>query len=89
MKTVSIQVKGRVQGVYFRVFTQKQANKLGINGFVKNCPDGSVYIEAQGEKQALDQLIAWCHKGPLMAKVTEVDIQPLTETVSYDGFTIR
>jgi acylphosphatase len=88
MKTISIQVIGRVQGVYFRAFTQKKAVKLGIYGFVQNLSDGSVYIEAQGESDALDQLIAWCHKGPLMAKVQQVNVAQIAPT-DHNGFTIR
>lgn len=88
MKTISIQVIGRVQGVYFRAFTQKKAVKLGLDGFVQNLSDGSVYIEAQGESDALDQLIAWCHKGPLMAKVQQVNVAQIAPT-DHNGFTIR
>ena len=72
MKTVSLQVFGRVQGVWFRASTQIKARELGIKGFVKNQADGSVYIEAEGEQPALNSFIEWCHIGPKHASVTNV-----------------
>lgn len=69
---VKIIVKGIVQGVYFRATTRQQARQLSITGWVKNRWDGSVEILAEGDKEKLDQLIAWCHKGPHGAEVEEV-----------------
>lgn len=82
-------VKGRVQGVYFRVFTQKQARKLNIKGYTRNLPEGHVEIFAIGDVQSLQALKAWCHKGPALAKVTEVIAnQRVTEEI-FDDFYIR
>lgn len=72
MKSVNITVKGKVQGVYYRQNTKSKATELGLKGFVRNEPDKSVYVEAEGEGQAVDELIAWCHKGPWLASVEEV-----------------
>lgn len=69
-----IEVYGRVQGVGFRFFTERKARELGISGFVKNRPDGSVYIEAEGEPQALELFIEWCKAGPNWAKVQNVKV---------------
>ena len=66
---------GRVQGVWFRAGTQEQALQLGVNGWVKNCPDGSVEIHAEGEKETLEHLISWCRKGPPSAQVSTLDIE--------------
>ena len=83
MKCAHIIVKGRVQGVYFRAFTQKQAIKHNLNGFVRNLSNGDVEIMAYGEAEALQALIIWCHKGPLLAKVSEVVV---TESVADESF---
>lgn len=82
-------VKGRVQGVYFRAYTQKQAVKLNINGFVRNLPDGSVEIVASGHPDELQKLAAWCHKGSLLAKVSQVIVNVHADVEQFDGFEIR
>ncbi len=72
MKTVQLIISGRVQGVYFRAFTQKQAVKQGVIGFVCNKADGSVEVIASADTEKLQLFINWCHKGPLLAKVKQV-----------------
>jgi acylphosphatase len=76
-----IQVKGRVQGVGFRWQAATEATKMGIKGFVKNLPDGSVYIEAEGTRDQLDAYVEWCKKGPRFGNVESVE----TETSSLSG----
>lgn len=71
-KAYVIEVYGRVQGVGFRYYTEKKAKELGIHGYVKNRPDGSVKIEAEGEEHVLEAFLQWCHQGPSWAKVQEV-----------------
>ncbi|GAB4257343.1 MAG: acylphosphatase [Methylomicrobium sp.] len=88
-KQVRIHVSGRVQGVYFRAFTQKQAKKHNLSGFAKNLPDGRVEIVASGPKEAVDKLIQWCHKGPITARVDRVDIEELHAADLPNGFEIR
>lgn len=73
-KHLSILVKGKVQGVYFRRDTQIEANRLGVVGTVANQQDGSVIIAAEAEEDVLEPFVAWCHEGPEMAKVTDVAI---------------
>lgn len=68
----SIRVTGRVQGVFFRASTLEIARKLGVNGSVRNEPDGSVFIEAEGEPEALEKLKDWCHHGPPGSRVDQV-----------------
>ena len=82
-------VKGRVQGVYFRVYTQKQAVKLNLKGFVRNLASGDVEIVACGNTGALQQLVAWCHKGPLLAKVSDVIVTSCSGPESFELFEIR
>jgi acylphosphatase len=76
----SILILGRVQGVGFRYSARSAANSIGIKGFVRNMPDGSVYIEAEGTTQQLDDFISWCHSGPGRAIVKHVDV--------YDGVVV-
>lgn len=88
-ESLHIIVKGRVQGVYFRAYTQKQAVKLNVNGFVRNLDDGSVEIVATGQTEDLEKLVAWCHKGPVLAKVNEVIVNPQQTHEHFEGFEIR
>ena len=73
---IAIRVYGRVQGVGYRKATLEKARALGLAGFVQNEPDGTVYLEAEGDPQALDQLIAFAKQGPLLAHVQLAQVQP-------------
>lgn len=81
-------VSGRVHGVWFRASTQDEAKKLGITGWAKNLPDGRVEVFASGDKKQLEKLHAWLHKGPQLAKVTEV-IYEEVDFQEFDGFSTR
>jgi len=72
--TKIIQVFGRVQNVGFRFATIQKAKELNLTGFVKNMPDSSVYIEAQGDEIALEQFLLWCNQGPNWARVDRVQV---------------
>lgn len=74
MKHLNIRVTGRVQGVYFRASAREVASNLQLRGFVRNEPDGSVYIEAEGTEEALEKFVAWCRQGPPNAVVTNVEV---------------
>ena len=65
-------ISGKVQGVWFRASTQRQANALGVTGWVRNLPDGSVEVQAYGDKEQIQQLEAWLRRGPEHAAVTGV-----------------
>ena len=69
-----IHVTGLVQGVWFRKSTREEALKIGVTGFVRNEPDGSVYIEAEGEPGQMNRFIDWCKHGPERARVREVNV---------------
>jgi len=71
----SIQVFGKVQGVWFRASTQKKALELDLVGSVQNRPDGSVYIEVEGPIGKVEQLVQWCHRGPTHARVERVQVE--------------
>jgi acylphosphatase len=70
-----ITVKGRVQGVGFRHSASTVARYNGVKGFVKNCDDGTVYIEAEGNRNQLDEFVNWCRKGPGLGNVEDVIIE--------------
>ena len=72
MKYFNITVSGKVQGVFYRSFTQKEAQRLQLTGFVRNEPNGDVYIEAEGEEPVLNELVTWCKTGSPTAVVEEV-----------------
>lgn len=75
-KHYNIKVRGRVQGVFFRVSTQKEASRLGLAGFVFNEADGSVYIEVEGEQDIIDKLLLWIRRGgPPQGMVNDVEIE--------------
>ena len=88
MKHLNIHVTGKVQGVWFRTSTKEAADKLGVNGFVRNEPDGGVYLEAEAETEALEALVAWLWEGPPKAAVTGVTCKE-GEVEGFAGFGIR
>ncbi len=75
MKSVTIQVFGKVQGVWFRASTKSKAEELGISGEVQNLKDGSVLIEAEGKESDIKNFAKWCKRGPEFAEVKEIKIQ--------------
>jgi acylphosphatase len=87
MRRVKILVAGRVQGVYFRYFTHNKAIELGVLGRVRNMEDGRVEIIAEAEPGALDAFIHWCHKGPVTARVDNVEISELDRSETFATFT--
>ena len=87
MKSVSIRIHGRVQGVGFRHHTQQIAHNNNICGIVKNMIDGSVYIEASGKEPDLDKFAELCQNGPRWAYVESVEVLEITDK-GYSGFKI-
>jgi acylphosphatase len=86
--TVSIGIAGRVQGVWFRASAKKEADRLAIVGFVKNLPNGGVYIEATGSPKAMKIFVHWCNQGPELAHVDSVHIHPITPS-HLQNFEVR
>ena len=89
IKRKRFQVFGRVQGVWFRAHTQEEAMRLGLAGFVRNLPDGSVEAVAQGEEKALADFEGWLYVGPRLADVTGVTAEELVVRQEFTGFEIR
>ena len=83
---IKIKVFGYVQGVFFRYTTRKFARKLSLTGYVKNMPDGSVYIEAEGPKDKLNELLEFSKKGPKHAQVEKVEYEYLQPTNEFKEF---
>lgn len=74
-RTVSVIVKGRVQGVSYRAWTQAEARTRGLSGFVRNRDDGSVEALFSGPPEAVDHMVALCRSGPPAARVTDVSLR--------------
>ncbi|MEX2145311.1 MAG: acylphosphatase [Candidatus Spechtbacterales bacterium] len=72
MEHLNIRVTGRVQGVFYRHSARKKAEELGIFGFARNEPDGSVYMEAEGSQNALAGFVEWAKRGPMLARVDNI-----------------
>jgi len=75
MKHKNIQIFGRVQGVGFRYSARIAARNYGIKGYVRNMPDGSVYIEAEGQEKNISEFINWCREGPDSAYIEYINIE--------------
>ena len=86
---VRIVVRGRVQGVGFRYATVTEARRLGLAGWARNAADGSVEMLAEGDADAVRELIAWCHHGPPSAHVTSVRHTRVTSTGELGGFGVK
>jgi acylphosphatase len=71
---VHVLVAGRVQGVAFRAYTVDEARRLGVRGWVRNLADGRVEAEAEGERAAVEALVAFCRRGPPAAEVERADV---------------
>lgn len=89
MKTVHLIITGRVQGVYFRAFTQKQAVKYGVKGYVCNKENGAVEVVATARQEQLEPFVSWCHKGHMLAKVDNVVQSDYSITEVFTQFEIR
>ncbi len=82
-------VRGRVQGVWYRGSARAEAARLGVTGWVRNEPDGSVALEAQGARAAVEALLAWCRQGPPGARVIAVETEWLELEDGERRFEIR
>ncbi len=83
-------VQGRVQGVFFRDFVSRRARELALSGYVCNLPGGeAVEVRAEGERNRLEQLVGYLHKGPAAASVKRVETDWSEYTGDYTGFNTR
>ena len=84
----TVVVRGRVQGVFFRSSTKKQARAVGVDGWIRNRPDGSVEAVFEGAPEAVEALVAWCRQGPRSARVDDVQVSQ-EAAAGLKGFEIR
>jgi acylphosphatase len=88
MKSVRVCISGRVQGVWFRAWTEQQAVAMGLDGWVRNRRDGAVEALFAGDDGKVDHMITLCHEGPPAANVTEVRVVA-DESIHPPGFKVR
>lgn len=81
-------IRGKVQGVYFRLETKEHADLLGVTGWVKNRPDGAVEGLFEGDRESVEKLIDWCWEGPPMAAVSDVQVEWKHYRGEFAGFDI-
>jgi acylphosphatase len=87
-KRVLVIVRGRVTGVFFRAAAQREARRLGITGWVRNRPDGRIELLAEGEEDAIKEMVSWTHHGPSAARVDDVDVRWRGYTGEFSDFRI-
>lgn len=88
MRRIRAIVSGRVQGVSYRASTAVEASRLGLVGWVKNLRNGGVELEAEGPREAVEALLAWCKDGPPAARVTGVAVETIDVTGADHEFRI-
>jgi acylphosphatase len=89
MKRVRLIVYGNVQGVFYRANTRNKASQLGLKGFVKNLPDGTVEVVAEGPEGKLNALIEFCRNSPGYSNVSKVDVKEEKATGEFERFEVR
>jgi acylphosphatase len=89
LAAVNAIIHGRVQGVYYRAFARRRAAELGLTGYARNLPDGTVEVHAEGEREQLQRLIGNLENGPPAARVSRVITDWSEYTGNYTGFSIR
>lgn len=87
-KAVHVRISGRVQGVFFRLWTREQAQRLGVRGWVRNRTGGGVEAHFEGAEEAVEALVEACRSGPSSAVVTELEAAPV-EPTGAAGFEVR
>jgi acylphosphatase len=85
---VRVRARGRVQGVFFRAETRTRAGSLGLGGWVRNAPDGSVEAVFEGDPERVESMVEWCRRGPAGAVVDDVEVVREDPT-GESGFRVR
>ena len=88
-KAIAAKITGRVQGVGYRYAVLHVAEEYGLEGWVRNTPDGSVEVWAQGNAAVLSELVAFLREGPRSARVASVDVRSVAPDESLHGFVVR
>jgi len=87
-KRVRVLIDGRVQGVCFRMETRRAAEERGVEGWVRNLPNGKVEAVFEGEDSKVRSMLQWCETGPPLARVNRVELENETPTDEFEGFRI-
>ncbi len=87
-RRVQVRITGRVQGVFFRAYTRDAAEQIGVAGWVRNLPDGSVEAIFEGDAIKIDAMIEWCHEGSPLGRVERVEVLEEVYAGDFDRFTI-
>lgn len=87
-KRVRVLIDGRVQGVCFRMETRRAAEERGVEGWVRNLPNGKVEAVFEGEDSKVQSMLQWCETGPPLARVNRVEVENETPTDEFEGFRI-
>ena len=88
-KLARILIEGRLQGMHFRLKTEEKARQLGLTGFVRVLSDGRIEIEAQGQKDELEALLAWCQEEPHSSQIKSILYRYDEIIKPYSGFSVR
>jgi acylphosphatase len=86
---VHLTVRGRVQGVAFRHYTELAARENRVTGWVRNLPDGAVEAVFEGEQEDVDAQLAWCRRGPELARVEKLEVVREEYSGKFTGFSVR
>jgi acylphosphatase len=89
IKRLSARVTGRVQGVGYRYYAEREANRLGLTGYVRNMPDGSVDVVAEGDECVLRGFLVLLRRGPSGAEVAEIESAVVPASGEFSGFSVR
>lgn len=87
-KQLHVILRGRVQGVFFRSQAKERAKDLGLHGWIRNNPDGTVEAVFEGDEIILERILTWCRKGPELAEVAQVQAQYISSRNEYKEFKI-
>ncbi len=85
----TLRIKGRVQGVFFRQSAKLEAVRLGLTGWIRNCPNGDVSATAEGARERVGEFVAWCGIGPPHARVSEVEVRESAATGEFCEFQVE
>ena len=89
LKKAIITVTGKVQGVFYRLWAKAQADELGLSGFARNDPDGTVLVVVEGEQEAIDEFIEHCRSGSDSAEVIDVRVEWSNANGNFADFSMR
>jgi len=89
MKRIRVIILGKVHGVSFRASAKEKADSLGISGWIKNNQDGTVEAIFEGEEKKIEEILSWCRKGPVHAKVKNVKVSEESYKGEFKDFKVK